>query len=220
MPLKMKLITERIEEVNYITESTEDGKKALYIQGPFLVAEQGNKNRRMYKLDTLTREVDRYVKEFVEPKRALGELGHPDTPSINLERASHLITELKQDGNIFIGKAKILDTPYGNIARNFIENGVSLGVSSRGMGSLIPGENGLSIVQDDFRLATAADIVADPSAPGAFVNGIMEGKEWLFVEGRFVEVDIDNAKRQIRKASSKQLEEVALHLFNNFISKL
>ena len=220
MPLKMKLITERIEEVNYITESTEDGKKALYIQGPFLVAEQGNKNRRMYKLDTLAREVDRYVKEFVEPKRALGELGHPDTPSINLERASHLITELKQDGNIFIGKAKILDTPYGNIARNFIENGVSLGVSSRGMGSLVPGENGLSIVQDDFRLATAADIVADPSAPGAFVNGIMEGKEWLFVEGRFVEVDIDNAKRQIRKASSKQLEEVALHLFNNFISKL
>ena len=220
MPLKMKLITERIEEVNYITESTEDGKKALYIQGPFLVAEQGNKNRRMYKLDTLAREVDRYVKEFVEPKRALGELGHPDTPSINLERASHLITELKQDGNIFIGKAKILDTPYGNIARNFIENGVSLGVSSRGMGSLVPGENGLSVVQDDFRLATAADIVADPSAPGAFVNGIMEGKEWLFVEGRFVEVDIDNAKRQIRKASSKQLEEVALHLFNNFISKL
>ena len=220
MPLKMKLIRERVEEVNYLTESTEDGKKALYIQGPFLVAEQGNKNRRMYKLDTLAREVDRYVKEFVEPKRALGELGHPDTPSINLERASHLITELKQDGNIFIGKAKILDTPYGNIARNFIENGVSLGVSSRGMGSLVPGENGLSIVQDDFRLATAADIVADPSAPGAFVNGIMEGKEWLFVEGRFVEVDIDNAKRQIRKASSKQLEEVALHLFNNFISKL
>lgn len=220
MPLKMKLITERIEEVNYITESTEDGKKALYIQGPFLVAEQGNKNRRMYKLDTLAREVDRYVKEFVEPKRALGELGHPDTPSINLERASHLITELKQDGNIFIGKAKILDTPYGNIARNFIENGVSLGVSSRGMGSLVPGENGLSVVQDDFRLATAADIVADPSAPGAFVNGIMEGKEWLFVEGRFVEVDIDNTKRQIKKASPKQLEEVAIRLFNNFISKL
>ena len=216
----MKLIRERVEDVNYLTESTEDGKKALYIQGPFLVAEQGNKNRRMYKIDTLEREVDRYVKEYVDTKRALGELGHPDTPSINLERVSHLITELKQDGNIFIGKAKILDTPYGNIARNFIENGVSLGVSSRGMGSLVPGENGLSVVQDDFRLATAADIVADPSAPGAFVNGIMEGKEWLFVEGRFVEVDIDNAKRQIRKASSKQLEEVALHLFNNFISKL
>lgn len=216
----MKLIRERVEDVNYLTESTEDGKKALYIQGPFLVAEQGNKNRRMYKIDTLQREVDRYVKEYVDTKRALGELGHPDTPSINLERVSHLITELKQDGNIFVGKAKILDTPYGNIVKNFIESGVNLGVSSRGMGSLIPGENGLSIVQDDFRLATAADIVADPSAPGAFVNGIMEGKEWLFVEGRFVEVDIDNAKRQIQKASSKQLEEVAIKLFDNFISKL
>lgn len=216
----MKLIRERIEDVNYLTESTEDGKKALYIQGPFLVAEQGNKNRRMYKIDTLQREVDRYVKEYVDTKRALGELGHPDTPSINLERVSHLITELKQDGNVFVGKAKILDTPYGNIVKNFIESGVNLGVSSRGMGSLVPSDNGLSIVQDDFRLATAADIVADPSAPGAFVNGIMEGKEWLFVEGRYVEVDIDNAKQQIRKASSKQLEEVAIKLFDNFISKL
>lgn len=216
----MKLITERVEEVKYLTEATEDGKKALYIQGPFLVAEQGNKNRRMYKLDTLKREVDRYNEEYIKTKRALGELGHPDTPTINLERASHLITELKQDGNVFIGKAKILDTPYGNIVKNFIDNGVNLGVSSRGMGSLVPGENGLSIVQDDFRLATAADIVADPSAPGAFVNGIMEGKEWLFVEGRFVEVDIDNAKRQIQQASSKQIEEVALNLFKNFISKL
>ena len=216
----MKLIRERVEDVNYLTEATEDGKKDLYIQGPFLVAEQGNKNRRMYKIDTLQREVDRYVKEYVDTKRALGELGHPDTPSINLERVSHLITELKQDGNIFVGKAKILDTPYGNIVKNFIESGVNLGVSSRGMGSLIPGDNGLSVVQDDFRLATAADIVADPSAPGAFVNGIMEGKEWLFVEGRYVEVDIDNAKRQIKKASSKQLEEVAIKLFDNFISKL
>jgi hypothetical protein len=216
----MKLIRERVEDVNYLTESTEEGKKELYIQGPFLVAEQGNKNRRMYKIDTLQREVDRYVKEYVDTKRALGELGHPDTPSINLERVSHLITELKQDGNIFVGKAKILDTPYGNIVKNFIESGVNLGVSSRGMGSLVPGDNGLSIVQDDFRLATAADIVADPSAPGAFVNGIMEGKEWLFVEGRYVEVDIDNAKRQIQKASSKQLEEVAIKLFDNFISKL
>lgn len=216
----MKLITETIESVRYLTEATENGKKSLFIEGPFLVAEQGNKNRRMYKLDTLKREVDRYNEEFVKTKRALGELGHPDTPSINLERVSHIITELRQDGNVFIGKAKILDTPYGNIVKNFIENGVSLGVSSRGMGSLAAGENGLSIVQDDFRLATAADIVADPSAPGAFVNGIMEGKEWLFVEGRYVEVDIDNAKRQIKRASSLQLEEVALNLFKNFISKL
>jgi len=216
----MKLITETIESVKYLTEATESGKKALFIEGPFLVAEQANKNRRMYKLDTLKKEVDRYTEEFIKTKRALGELGHPDTPSINLERVSHMITELRQEGNVFIGKAKILDTPYGQIVKNFIDNGVNLGVSSRGMGSLTPGQNGLSIVQDDFRLATAADIVADPSAPGAFVNGIMEGKEWLFVEGRFVEVDIDNAKRQIRKASSNQLEEVALHLFQNFISKL
>jgi hypothetical protein len=216
----MKLITETIESVRYITEANENGKKCLFIEGPFLVAEEGNKNRRMYKLDTLKKEVDRYNEEFIKTKRALGELGHPDTPTINLERVSHMITELRQEGNVFIGKAKILDTPYGNIVKNFIENGVSLGVSSRGMGSLTPGQNGLSIVQDDFRLATAADIVADPSAPGAFVNGIMEGKEWLFVEGRFVEVDIDNAKRQIKKASSLQLEGVALNLFKNFISKL
>lgn len=216
----MKLITETIESVKYLTESSENGKKTLFIEGPFLVAEQGNKNRRMYKLDTLKREVDRYTEEFIKTKRALGELGHPDTPTINLERVSHMITELRQDGNVFIGKAKILDTPYGQIVKNFIDSGVSLGVSSRGMGSLAPGENGLNIVQNDFRLATAADIVADPSAPGAFVNGIMEGKEWLFVEGRFVEVDIDNARRQIRKASSKQIEEVALKLFQNFISKL
>lgn len=216
----MKLITETIESVRYITEANENGKKCLFIEGPFLVAEEGNKNRRMYKLDTLKKEVDRYNEEFIKTKRALGELGHPDTPTINLERVSHMITELRQEGNVFIGKAKILDTPYGNIVKNFIENGVSLGVSSRGMGSLTPGQNGLSIVQDDFRLATAADIVADPSAPGAFVNGIMEGKEWLFVEGRFVEVDIDNAKRQIKKSSSLQLEGVALNLFKNFISKL
>lgn len=216
----MKLITETIESVKYLTEASENGKKCLYIEGPFLVAEQGNRNRRMYKLNTLKREVDRYNEEFIKTKRALGELGHPDTPTINLERVSHLITELRQDGNTFIGKAKILDTPYGQIVKNFIDNGVNLGVSSRGMGSLVPGDNGLNIVQDDFRLATAADIVADPSAPGAFVNGIMEGKEWLFVEGRFVEVDIDNAKRQIKKASSRQLEEVAIKLFENFISKL
>jgi hypothetical protein len=216
----MKLITETIESVRYITEANENGKKCIFIEGPFLVAEEGNKNRRVYKLDTLKKEVDRYNEEFIKTKRALGELGHPDTPTINLERVSHMITELRQEGNVFIGKAKILDTPYGNIVKNFIENGVSLGVSSRGMGSLTPGQNGLSIVQDDFRLATAADIVADPSAPGAFVNGIMEGKEWLFVEGRFVEVDIDNTKRQIKKASSLQLEGVALNLFKNFISKL
>jgi hypothetical protein len=216
----MKLITETIEDVRYLSESTEDGKKNLYIEGVFLVGEQANRNRRIYRMNTLREEVNRYTTEYVDTNRALGELGHPDTPSINLERVSHKIVSLREDGNAFIGKAKILDTPYGNIVKNFIDSGVSLGVSSRGMGSLVPGENGINYVADDFRLATAADIVADPSAPGAFVNGIMENKEWLFVEGRFVEVDIDRAKQQIRKASSKDVEKVALRLFENFLSKL
>ena len=174
----------------------------------------------MYKVDILEREVQRYNEEYIQTNRALGELGHPDTPTINLERVSHKIVALQREGNVFMGKALILDTPYGNIVKNFIDSGVNLGVSSRGMGSLVPNDEGINVVQDDFRLATAADIVADPSAPGAFVNGIMEGKEWLFVEGRFVEVDIDNAKRQIRKASGKKIEEVAINLFKNFISKL
>jgi len=168
----------------------------------------------------LEREVQRYTEEFINTNRALGELGHPDTPSINLERVSHKIVSLTKEGNTFVGKAMILETPYGNIVKNFIDSGVSLGVSSRGMGSLVANNEGVNVVQDDFRLATAADIVADPSAPGAFVNGIMEGKEWLFVEGRFVEIDIDNSRKQIRKASSKQIEEVSLRLFENFLSKL
>lgn len=216
----MKLIRETVEDVKYLTESNEKGKKSLYIEGRFLVAEEPNKNRRMYKVDTLDREVKRYTEEYINTNRALGELGHPDTPTINLERVSHKIVTLNREGNVFMGKALILDTPYGNIVKNFIDSGVNLGVSSRGMGSMVPNDEGVNIVQDDFRLATAADIVADPSAPGAFVNGIMEGKEWLFVEGRYVEVDIDNAKRQIKKASKQQIEEVAINLFKNFISKL
>lgn len=217
----MKLITETVEDVRYLSESTEDGKKNLYIEGVFLVGEQANRNRRIYKIDTLREEVGRYTEEYINTNRALGELGHPDTPSINLERVCIKIESLKEDGNNrFIGKARVLETPYGNIVKNFIESGVSLGVSSRGLGSLIPGENGLNIVADDFRLATAADVVADPSAPGAFVNGIMENKEWLFVEGRFVESDIDRAKLAIQRASRKDVEKVALSLFENFISKL
>jgi hypothetical protein len=217
----MKLIRENVEEVKYLTETTESGKKNLYIEGVFLVGEQANRNRRMYKIDTLREEVSRYTDEYIKSNRALGELGHPDTPSINLERVCIKIESLKEDDqNRFIGKARVLETPYGNIVKNFIESGVSLGVSSRGMGSLLPGENGINIVADDFRLATAADVVADPSAPGAFVNGIMENKEWLFVEGRFVEVDIERAKQQIRRASSKEIEQVAYRLFENFISKL
>jgi hypothetical protein len=171
-------------------------------------------------MDTLRKEVKRYNEEFVKTNRALGELGHPDTPTLNLERVSHKIVSLTEDGNSFYGKALILDTPYGNIVKNFIENDVNLGVSSRAMGSVSMTREGYNLVQDDLRLATAADIVADPSAPGAFVNGIMEGKEWLFVEGRFVEMDIDNAKKVIRNAPQKQLEAVALQLFENFIRKL
>jgi hypothetical protein len=216
----MKLITEMNESVRVISEASENGKKSLFIEGPFLVYDKPNRNNRMYSKEIMEREVGRYVNEYVNTKRALGELGHPDTPTINLERVSHMIVELKDDGQCYIGKAKILETPYGQIVKNFIDSGVSLGVSSRGMGTLASNKNGINLVQDDFRLATAADIVADPSAPGAFVNGIMENKEWLFVEGRFVEVDIDNAKRQIRKASSKEIEVVALKLFENFISKL
>jgi len=216
----MKLIRESIEEVKYITEASENGKKSLYITGPFLVYDKPNKNNRMYAKDTLSKEVGRYNEEFVKTNRALGELGHPDTPSLNLERVSHKIISLEDNGECFVGKAMILETPYGNIVKNFIDSGVNLGVSSRGMGSLVQTKEGYNMVQDDFRLATAADIVADPSAPGAFVNGIMENKEWLFVEGRFVEMDIDSAKKQIRKASRKEIEQVALNLFENFIRKL
>jgi hypothetical protein len=216
----MKLIKEQIEEVKYLTETTESGKKNMYIEGRFLVGDEVNRNNRMYKMDTLRQEVARYTKDYIDTNRALGELGHPDTPSLNLERVSHKIVSLVEDGNTFRGKALVLETPYGQIVKSFIDSGVNLGVSSRAMGSVIMTKEGYNLVQDDLRLATAADIVADPSAPGAFVQGIMENKEWLFVEGRFVEVDIDNAKRQIRAAPSRQIEEVALKLFENYLSKL
>jgi hypothetical protein len=216
----MKLITETIESVKYLSEASENGKRKLYIEGTFLVGEQVNKNNRMYKMDTLRREVERYTEEFIKTNRALGELGHPDTPSLNLERVSHKIVSLKEDGNSFYGKALILETPYGQIVKNFIDNDIQVGVSSRAMGSLVQTKEGYNLVQDDLRLATAADIVADPSAPGAFVNGIMENKEWMFVEGRFVEVDFDNAKRQIKRASKSQIEQTALQIFENYLRKL
>ena len=216
----MKLIRENIEEVKYITEASESGKKNLYITGPFLVYDKPNKNNRLYTKDTLANEVKRYNEEFVKTNRALGELGHPDTPSINLERVSHKIVSLEDNGEAFIGKAMILETPYGNIVKNFIDSGVNLGVSSRGMGSLMQTKEGYNLVQDDFRLATAADIVADPSAPGAFVNGIMENKEWMFVEGKFVEQHFDYTKKQIQRASSKDIENVALKLFEAYLRKL
>jgi hypothetical protein len=215
----MKLIRETVEDVKYLTEE-KDGKKQLYIEGTFLVGDTVNRNNRMYKMDTLRNEVKRYDNEFIRTNRALGELGHPDTPSINLERVSHKIVDLKEDGNTFYGKALILETPYGNIVKNFIDNDVSIGVSSRALGSVSQHKDGYNLVQDDLKLATAADIVADPSAPGAYVNGIMENKEWMFVEGRFVESDFDNAKKEIKKASAKEIEAVALRLFENYLRKL
>ena len=214
----MKLIKEITETVNYITEDS-DGKKVLHIEGPFLVAERKNKNGRLYEFNTLRKEVDRYTESYINKHRAFGELGHPDTPSINLDRVSHMIVSLREDGNQWIGKAKILDTPMGAIARSLIEGGAQLGVSSRGMGSL-KNVNGVNVVQPDFYLATAADIVADPSAPGAFVQGIMEGKEWMLVNGVWTEQDQSQAIQQIRKASRQEIEEVSLRIFENFMKKL
>ena len=214
----MKLIKEIHETVNYLVEDA-NGNKTLHIEGPFLVAEKKNRNGRLYEAHTLRKEVDRYTEEYINKHRAFGELGHPETPSINLDRVSHMITSLKEDGNVWIGKAKILDTPMGLIAKSLIEGGAQLGVSSRGMGSL-KNVNGVNVVQPDFYLATAADIVADPSAPGAFVQGIMEGKEWMLVNGVWTEQDQSQAIQQIRKASRKEIEEVSLHIFENFMKKL
>jgi len=214
----MKLIKEITESVTYLVEE-KDGKKTLFIEGPFLVAETVNKNKRMYKEDVMRTEVNRYTEEYINKNRAFGELGHPDTPSINLDRVSHLIVGLHQEGNAWIGKAKILETPMGNIARNLIEGGAQLGVSSRGMGSLKM-VNGVNVVQPDFYLATAADIVADPSAPGAFIQGIMEGKEWMLVEGKWTEVHLEEAIEQVSKASRKDIEQVSLQIFKSFLTKL
>lgn len=214
----MKLIKEINETVNYLTEDS-DGKKSLFIEGPFLVAETKNRNGRLYEYNTMKKEVARYTESYINKQRAFGELGHPETPSINLDRVSHMITSLREDGNTWIGKAKILDTPMGNIARSLIEGGAQLGVSSRGMGSL-KNVNGVNVVQPDFYLATAADIVADPSAPGAFVQGIMEGKEWMLVNGVWTEQDHSEAKQLIRQASRKEIEEVSLRIFGNFMKKL
>ena len=214
----MKLITETLEQVKYITEE-KNGVKSLFIQGPFLVAETKNRNGRVYQANVMDREVNRYTDEYISKNRAFGELGHPDGPSINLDRVSHLVTNLQREGNVWIGKAKILETPMGKIASSLIEGGACLGVSSRGMGSLKE-VNGVNIVQDDFYLATAADIVADPSAPGAFVQGIMEGKEWVWDNGIVKEVNVVEMYEQIKKAKQTQIEEISLKIFENFLSKL
>ena len=214
----MKLITETIEQVRYVTEES-NGVKSLFIQGPFLVAETKNRNGRIYRTETLKKEVDRYNEEYIKKNRAFGELGHPESPTINLDRVSHLITNIKQNGNVFEGKAKVLDTPMGKIAKSLMEGGATLGVSSRGMGSL-KNEGGVNVVQDDFYLATAADIVADPSAPGAFVQGIMEGKEWVWNNGVVKEVNINEYYNEMKRAKQKQIDEVSLKIFENFLSKL
>jgi len=213
----MKLITEQIEDVQILTEER-DGKKLLYIEGVFLQSELKNRNGRMYPFEVLNREVERYNEEYVKPKRALGELGHPDGPTINLDRVSHRIVSLRAEGHNFIGKAQILDTPMGNIAKSLLGEGVQLGVSSRGMGSIDKRES-ISIVRDDFMLTTAADIVADPSAPDAFVNGIMEGKEWVWDNGILKEREIAKYQRFIEE-SRRDLEERTLRVFEDFLGKL
>jgi hypothetical protein len=216
----MKLITEEIHKVEFITEEV-GGKKSMFIEGIFLQGNQKNRNGRLYKTDTLAREVGRYNEQYVTNGRALGELGHPDGPTVNLDRVSHKIVSLKQEGNNFIGKAKLLETPMGKIAKSLISEGVTLGVSSRGVGSLTETRSGYKLVGEDFMLATAADIVADPSAPDAFVQGIMEGKEWVYVNGVLTEQQIEDARSTINKlVVSRELQEKKLNLFNEFLSNL
>ena len=216
----MRLIKEFNESINYLTEETKDKNKPnVFIEGVFLQSDLKNKNGRIYPKEIMQREVQRYVDENVKTKRAYGELGHPEGPTVNLDRVSHMITSLKEDGNNWIGKAKIMDTPMGRIVKELISEGAQLGVSSRGLGSLKE-RNGINEVQGDFMLATAADIVADPSAPDAFVSGIMEGKEWVFVNGKWTEQDIEEAKTSISKANIRDLEEEKMQVFNNFLNKL
>jgi hypothetical protein len=214
----MKLITEEVSKVKFITEE-KNGKKSLYIEGIFLQGDIKNRNGRCYPMETLSKEVGRYTDNYINKGRALGELGHPEGPTVNLDRVSHMITSLKESGSNYIGKAKILDTPMGKIASSLINEGVKLGVSSRGIGSLVE-RNGVRYVSDDFMLATAADIVADPSAPDAFVNGIMEGVEWVYDASRNSWL-IDQTRKQINDlVESKRLEEKKLELFNEFLNSL
>ena len=216
----MKLITEEVSRVKFIVEGKGD-KKKMFIEGVFLQGEIKNRNGRMYPLQTLAKEVGRYNESFVSKGRALGELGHPDGPTVNLDRVSHKITSLRQEGNNFIGKAQLLSTPMGKIAQNLIGEGVTLGVSSRGVGSLKEDLHGCKVVGEDFMLATAADIVADPSAPDAFVSGIMEGKEWIWEGGILREALAQNTQKRINTlVDQRKLEEEKLNLFNDFLSNL
>ena len=210
----MKLITETIEDIEVLTEATATGKN-YKIRGVFMQADIKNRNGRVYPVQTLAKEVNRYNEQFINKKRAFGELGHPDGPTVNLERVSHMITSLKPEGKNFIGEAKIMDTPYGKIVKNLIDEGAQLGVSSRGMGS-IQG----STVGKDFYLATAADIVADPSAPDAFVEGIMEGKEWVWDNGVLKSMEVEKYKQEIENTKRAELAETKASIFNDFLSKL
>ena len=216
----MRLIREEIEKVQFLIEN-DKGKKTYCITGVFMQAEKQNRNGRVYPFNVLNKEVERYNNEYVNKSRAFGELSHPDNPSINLDRVSHMITKLYPDGNNFIGKAKIVDTPMGNIVKGLLDGGACLGVSTRGVGSLKP-QNGYQLVQDDFKLATAADIVADPSAPDAFVKGIMENYDWWLdtATGMWQKRYIEESRKQIKTFSKRQIEEKALDIFKNYISKL
>ena len=219
----MKLITEVLEsEVEFITEKKENGGKDYFIEGVFMQGNIKNRNGRMYPMETLAKEVARYNKEYVEQNRAYGELGHPTGPTINLERVSHMIKKLERDGDNINGKAKIMtETPMGNIVKNLMDEGAKLGVSSRGMGTLKPGKEGVNMVQSDFQLATAADIVADPSAPNAFVEGVMEGVEWIQnVNGSWVSQYIEETQEEIRKVSKAELQEAQVRAFEKFLKQL
>jgi len=216
----MKLISEEAIEVDFVTEEDENKKKNYFIEGIFMQSETKNRNGRVYPKAILQKEVKRYTDKFINTKRAFGELGHPDGPTVNLERVSHMITELVEDGANFVGRAKIMDTPYGKIVKNLIDEGAKLGVSSRGMGSLKPVQDGLQEVQGDFYLATAADIVADPSAPDAFVSGIMEGKEWVWDNGLLKEKEIVEYQKRVERATEISRDKVRIEAFENFITKL
>ena len=214
----MKLISEEISQAEYLVEET-NGKKNYKIKGVFLQSDIKNRNGRIYENDILQKEVKRYNQEFINKKRAFGELGHPDGPTVNLERVSHMITKLEPEGKNFIGEAKIMDTPYGKIVKGLIDEGAQLGVSSRGMGSLVQ-KNGANYVGKDFYLATAADIVADPSAPDALVEGIIENKEWVWDNGVIKAQDIEEYKEHIKEAKRLKLAEAKVKVFKNFIEKL
>ncbi len=219
----MKLISELlVEEVEYISEAREDGSKDHYIHGIFLQADVPNRNGRIYPLHIMENAVDKYIKTNIEQKRAYGELGHPAGPQINLDRVSHMIVELKRDGSNYIGKAKLTDTPMGNIAKGLLKSGANLGVSSRGLGSLKPNKQGIMEVQDDFHLATAADIVADPSAPNAFVKGVMENAEWVYdaSTGDWYQEKLHETKKQMRRMSMNEIETNKFGIYESFIKSL